>query len=168
MKNDGYVLTILSLLTILFWTSCERPDISDDSILVQKLLANSYDTLLIDSHTYFLETDLSRNLMPGGPLPTKRKLVALIYLINADSLQIPPNISITRLYVIKGSMIWTSNPHDSNQTNVPDYKLDKVSTDGPEWETDILVDVVVEVFNNSTKDKKLLKSNRSLRPVRLV
>lgn len=94
--------------------------------------------------------------MPGGPIPTKRKLVALIFLVNADSSLIPPNISVTKLYVIKGSLIWISTPHASNQTYVPEFKLDKVSTDGPEWETDIFVDVVAEVFNNSTKDKDFI------------
>jgi hypothetical protein len=146
-------LIFLSLLTILVGISCEKPDISDDSNLLQELYSNSNDTLLLDAHKYFLETDLSRNLMPGGPIPIKRKLVALIFLVNADSLQIPTNISITKLYVIKGSLIWISSPHDSNQTYVPEFKLDKVSTDGPEWETDIFVDVVAEVFNNSAKDK---------------
>lgn len=160
MKNHLYILPILLLQIILLATSCEKPDVYNDSDLAQKLYNNSVDTLLIDSHKYFLETDLWRNLMPGGPIPTKRKLSALIFLVNADSTQITTNISLTKLYVIKGSLIWVSIPHDSNQTNVPDYKLDFLSTDGPEWETDILVDVVVEVFIKSINDNKLLKASQ--------
>ena len=95
--------------------------------------------------------------MPGGPIPTKRKLVALISIVNADSLPISVNISITNLYVINGTSIWTSVPHEYTSLNIPDYKLSKVSTDGPEWETDIYVDVVAEVFNNQTKQKILIK-----------
>ncbi len=163
MKNFNLILNFLSLITILFALSCERPNVTDDSTLIKEVYSNSFDTLLIDSHRYFLETELSRNLMPGGPLPTKRKLVALLYLVNADSLQIPPEISITKLYVINGSLIWTSIPNDSNQSNVPDYKIDKVSIDGPEWETDIFVDVVAEVSNSSKNSKYLIiKRNQKI------
>ncbi len=150
-------------MTMLIAFSCERPNVTDDSTLIKEVYSNSLDTLLIDSHRYFLETDLSRNLMPGGPILTKRKLVAHLYLVNADSLQIPPEISITKLYVINGSLIWTSIPDDSNQPNVPDYKLDKVSSDGPEWETDIFVDVVAEVSNSSKNSKYLIiKRNQKI------
>jgi Uma2 family endonuclease len=58
--------------------------------------------------------------------------------------------------VIKDQLIWISKPVDSNQPNVPDFKLDKVSNDGPEWETEIYVDIVVEVVDNSLNDKYLL------------
>jgi len=143
-------------------TSCEKPDIIVDSSILKTLYDNSHDTLIIDNSKYFLETDLSRNLMPGGPIPTKRRLVALIFLVNADSLPVSSNIMINRLYIINDQLIWTSIPNDSNQPHVPDYKLDKVSIDGPQWETDIYVDVVVEIKNASTGDKYLLIARQQL------
>ena len=33
----------------------------------------------------------------------------------------------------------------------------KVSIEGPEWLTDIYVDVIAEIFNNQTKQKILIK-----------
>jgi hypothetical protein len=57
--------------------------------------------------------------MPGGPIPTKRKLVAYISLVNADSLLVSANISITKLYVINNSSIWTSIPHEYSSLNIP-------------------------------------------------
>ena len=156
MRNLLHTLKLILLLVSLSLSSCEKPDLNDNPILAEQLLTNSTDTILIDSHKYFLETELSRNLMPGGPIPTKRKLVAFISLVNADSLPIPGNISISKLYVINGTVIWTSVPHDSNSSYIPDYKLSKVSNEGPEWETDILVDVVAEIVNNQTKQKHLI------------
>jgi hypothetical protein len=156
MRNLLHTLKVILLLVSLWLLSCEKPEISVDPMLAEQLLTNSNDTILIDSQKYFLEAELSRNLMPGGPIPTKRKQVAFISLVNADSLPISGNISITKLYVINGTLIWTSIPHDSNSSNIPDYKLSKVSNDGPEWETDILVDVVAEIFNNQTKQKHLI------------
>ena len=157
MKVTFNILGTVLLIGSLVLSSCEKPDITDDPVFAEQLVTNSVDTILIDSHKYFLETELSRNLMPGGPVQTKRKLVALISLVNADSLQISVNISITNLYVINGTSIWTSVPHEYNSLNIPDYKLMKVSTEGPEWSTDIYVDVVAEIFNNQTKQKTLIK-----------
>ena len=157
MKATSNIISTVLFIGSLFLFSCEKPDITDDPFFAEQLITNSVDTILIDSHRYFLETELSRNLMPGGPIPTKRKLVALISLANADSLPISVNISITNLYVINDTSIWTSVPHEYTSLNIPDYKLIKVSTDGPEWETDIYVDVVAEITNNQTKQKILIK-----------
>ena len=157
MKATSKIVRTVLLIGSIFLFSCEKPDITDDPFFAEQLLTNSVDTILIDSHRYFLETELSRNLMPGGPIPTKRKLVAHISLVNADSLPISDNLSITKLYVINISSIWTSVPHDYSSLNIPDYKLIKISTDGPEWETDIYVDVVTEITDNQTKQKILIK-----------
>jgi len=143
------LLTFLILLV-----SCEKPDVSENSNLVNSLQANSNDTIEIGTSKYILETYLSRDFMPG--YQHKRPLVALIFLVNIDSLPIPSNIDISKLYVIKDKLIWTSNPVDSNQPQVPDFKLDKLRNDGPEWDVNIYVDVVAEVINKSTSDKVLI------------
>jgi hypothetical protein len=157
MKVSSNILGTVLIIGSLLLSSYEKPDITDDPLLAEQLLSNSVDTILIGSHRYFLETELSRNLMPGGPIPTKRKLVALISIVNVDSLPISENISITNLYVINGTSIWTSVPHDYISLNIPDYKLMKVSTEGPEWSTDIYVDIVAEITNNQTKQRILIK-----------
>ena len=154
MKTIIYIFLPIFFMILIAIESCEKPDITDDPELAQELLSKSVDTLVIESHKYFLETDLSRNLMPGGPVPTKRKLVAILSLVNADSIKISDNISISKLYIINGSSIWTSCPHDpADPSGTPEYKLTKVSTDGPEWDTDIYVDVISEVLNIVTNNK---------------
>lgn len=157
MKKPVNILCAVLSVCMLSLISCEKPDTTDDPVLAEQLLANSIDTIQIDSHKYFLETELSRNLMPGGPIVTRRKLVAFITLVNADSLPVSSNISITKLYVVNNTTIWTSVPHESGSLYNPDYRLSRVSTDGPEWETDIYVNVVAEIYNNQTKQKTLIR-----------
>jgi hypothetical protein len=142
------------LISLVLLISCEKPDVSENSNLVNSLLANSNDTITIGNSKYILETDLSRDFMPN--YQHKRPLVALIFLVNIDSLPIPSDIDISKLYVIKDQLIWTSNPVDSNQPQVPDFKLDKIRNDGPEWDVNIFVDVVAEVINKTTNDKILI------------
>ncbi len=154
MKILSYLRFTVLLTSIFLFISCEKPDVSENSNLVSSLLANSNDTIEIGTRKYIIETDLSRDFMPG--YQHKRPLVALIFLVNIDSLPIPSNIDISKLYVIKDQLVWTSNPSDSNQPQVPDFKLDKLRNDGPEWDVNIYVDVVAEVINKSTSDKILI------------
>ncbi len=156
MKIKVCISFALALLFIISLISCEKPDVFEDTDLLNSLYTNSRDTINIENSEYILETYLSRNLMPGGPIPAKRPLVALIFLVNTDSLQISSDIDIRKLYVIKDRLIWSSDPADSNDPYVPDFKLGKVSNDGPEWNTDIYVDVVAEVIDRSIDDKYLV------------
>jgi hypothetical protein len=151
MKILSYLRFPVLLISFLLVTSCEKPDVSENSNLVDSLHANSNDTIEIGNSKFILETELSRDFMPS--YPHKRPLVALIFLVNIDSLPIPSNIDISKLYVIKDQFIWTSNPVVSNQPQVPDFKLDKLRNDGPEWDVNIYVDVVAEVINKTTNDK---------------
>ena len=150
MKDAFQKLVFLGAILSVIIVSCEKPDVKEDQNLVEKLYSSSQDTITIDSHNYFLETYLSRDFMPGGPIPKNSRLAALIYLVNSDSLKISNNITISKLFVINGSLIWTSIPHDPNDLYVPEYKLVRVSIDGPEWETDIFVNVVAEIHNSLT------------------
>ena len=155
MKNIYRKLLILISLVALL-TSCEKPKVIEDSELLNNLYSSSVDTLTYHSNKYILEACLYRDFFPGGPIPTKRPLIALISLVNVDSIKISTDLDITKLYVINGSLIWVSSPINSDDVNVPDYKLNKKNTDGPEWETDILVDVVIEITIKTTNDKYLI------------
>jgi len=151
MYNRFKISLGIFLPIILILTSCVKPEYLDDANLAEELHSKSSDTITTDSHSYFLESFLTRNLMPGGPIPNESKLVGLIYLVNSDSLQISSNISPSKLYVINGTKIWASNPVDANLEAVPDYKLDLKSINGPEWSVGLKVDVILEIFSQSNK-----------------
>ena len=152
MKNLGNRLTILVLMLSCFLTLCKKPDISDDSNLLKELYANSVDTLMINTNKYF--TYLYRNFMPAAF--KERGLGAIIFLVHSDSTSIPSELNISKLYIIQNKSIWISAPKNSTDSFVPDYKQSKVSTEGPEWDTEINVDVIAEILNTLTKEKYFL------------
>jgi len=153
MKDFSKTSIIVSLIVTVF-VACEKPNISDDQEFINNLYAEATDTITIDTSEHFLETYLYRNFMPGAF--KNRSLIASIFLINADSLPISKELTITKLYVIKNDLVWISIPDDFKDSYLPEFKLEKISRDGPEWETGIYVDVVAEILYILTKDKYLL------------
>jgi Uma2 family endonuclease len=94
--------------------------------------------------------------MPGGPISKRRPLLASIYLFNIDSIPVSEDIEISRLFVINDQLIWVSTPGKGVQPNVPAFKQEKLNKNGPEWETNIFVDVVVEIISKSSSAKYYL------------
>ena len=147
--------TLLSLI-ILLLLSCEKDkmfgDIVVDNELREYLYSKSNDTILVETQKLVLETELYRNFFPGG-MPEKRRLVAYLNIINIDSLPVTNIMDVTNLYVINNERIWISTPKSGDNTYIPDFILNRISIDGPEWETNTYVDVIVEImeFNNSSK-----------------
>lgn len=156
IKLAAFVLFIIQL------SSCEKDKISGDVIsdpkLTSDLYSKSVDTLYFQSNKYILEVELYRDFFPGGPIPRKHPLVASIYLVNLDSLPVSANLEIKRLYVINDQEIWIACLNEGVQSNVSVFKLEKLNNSGPEWNTDILVDVILEIESKSTKDKFYLIS----------
>ena len=101
--------------------------------------------ILINSQKLILETDLYRNFFPGGSIHEKKRLIANIMARSIDSLSIVNTIDITTIYVINNEQIWISTPVDCDNCYYPEYILYRTSIDGPEWETNIYVDVIVEI-----------------------
>jgi len=154
--NQSKCLFLLMISLAVLITACEKPKVIEDSELLSNLKSNSVDTLYFNSNKYVLDAYLYRHFFPGGPIPTNRPLIASVSLVNNDGVKISTDLNITRLYVVDDPLIWVSIPAISNDQNIPEYKLTKISNDGPEWETGILVDVVIEVSNKTTKDKYLI------------
>ena len=161
-KNDQNVMKHIlskSLLITLFaslLTSCEKPSVIDDAELLNRLLTNSVDTLVYNSSKHVIEAELYRNFFPGSSIPTKRPLIAQVYLVNLDSVKISTDLDITKIYIIRDPLIWISSPASTSNQNIPEYKLSKFSNDGPEWDTNILVDVVVEIRNSVKSENYLM------------
>ena len=157
MKTIRYLEIIVAMLILSMQISCKKPaDVIEDPNLLKSLYADSQDTLIIENHRYILQTLLYRDFMPSVPESPSPPLTSLVFLVNLDSLSIPNNINILKLYVIKDQLIWISTPVDGNQPQNPNFKLNKLSNKGPAWDTGIQVDVVIEVVNNSNNNKYFL------------
>jgi hypothetical protein len=142
------------LLLALFITSCRKPEktIENDAVL-SSLYSTSADTLKLRGHNYILETYLYRDFFPGIGIGKNISLFADIFLVSIDSSAIPSNLDIQKLYIIKDQLIWASSPADAPDPYLPDFKLGKLSKNGPEWDTDINVDVITMIADSITSEE---------------
>jgi hypothetical protein len=165
MKN----ITFLFIISLIIF-SCEKDniygDITYDSRLYASLYSDSVDTLTFGTNKLIIETELYRDFFPGGPIPRKSPLIASIYLVNCDSLSIPNNILIKKLYIINNQTIWISEPLDYGQLTYPDYKLFGLSNNGPTWDTGITVDVILKIVDESMqKDYFVIAKDQNIERV---
>ena len=108
-----------------------------------------------------LETELCRDFFTGVPSKTKSNLQASVWVVNAGSSIITNRFTLSKLYIINQDEIWITKPEVRNDNNVFEYKLHTVSINGPQWDTGIKVDVVVEVIDlNSNQPKKLIAKDQ--------
>lgn len=159
--NKITLLLVYSLLLV----SCEKDkiygDLIEDPKLYSSLYSDSVDTLTIGIDKYITEAELYRDFFPGGPIPRKSPLIASVYLVKCDSNSIPDHIQIKKMYIISNQTIWVSDPLDNRQRKFPDYKLYGLSNNGPIWDTDITVDVILKIVDNSIpKDYFLIAKNQ--------
>lgn len=155
MKNILGKSLIVTIFVALL-SACEKPSVIEDAELLNRLMVNSVDTLVYNSSKHVIEAEAYRNFFPGSSIPSKRPLIASVSLANLDSVRISTDLDITKLYIIKDSIIWVSSPTSTNSQSIPEYKLSKFSTDGPEWDTNILVDVVLEIWNSVNRESYLM------------
>jgi len=161
MKNQSAIFSIV-IITILFLfalSSCEKDPIDGDIVIDNELLdilySESTDTLVIADQRLILNTELYRNFFPGGA-PRTRPLIAHTYIVNIDSIQIPDNIDVTKLYIVNNGQIWIPSPDVCDNCFYPDFELHSTYTDGPEWETGIYVDVIIEITDFNTSNNYYL------------
>jgi len=165
-KISSFSLIVIFLLSVFIISSCQKDpilgDVVIDNELREYLYSNSTDTLTIENQKLVINTELYRDFFPGGPPPSSRPLIASIDMVNIDSIQIQSNLDIIKLYVINNEEMWISTPTSCDNCYLPDFVLRKTSTDGPEWETNIYVDVVVEITNFDTSIKYYLMTKDQL------
>ncbi|MGE4289005.1 MAG: hypothetical protein AB7E36_09965 [Salinivirgaceae bacterium] len=168
MKTHRSPLISLGLLLIIFaLSSCEKDklagDIIDDLTFIDNLYTHSSDTLQIDQQKIMLQTNLYRDFFPGVPVDNRsHRLIAVLYLVNLDSTLITSGFKASRLYVIHTGQAWVSEPENTNENNLPNYKKCLTSINGPEWETGIRVDVVISLTDLTTNTEKLLIARNQL------
>ena len=167
MKQEIHVSRLTSIIMISLFSilSCQKDDftddkpvISEDPTLVAELLNSSTDTIEIGTNKLILNTYLNRDFMPGIPSSDKHPLSASVRMIDIDSAQISSDLDISKVYVIKDDSIWISIPKNLTNSNTFNFILQRVSVNGPEWETNIYVDVVIEITSTSSNNKYLLIS----------
>ncbi len=155
MRNILGKSWIITFFVVLL-SACEKPSVIDDAELLDRLMTKSVDTLVYNSSKHVIEAEVYRDFFPGSSIPTKRPLIASVSLVNLDSVRISTDLDITKMYIISDLLIWVSSPTSTNSQSIPEYKLNKFSNDGPEWDTNILVDVVLEIWNSVSRESYLM------------
>jgi len=169
-KNILLILTLLAAVIITVSTSCRKKklegDVVDNTELAAQLVSDALDTLIIDNQKLVLETELYRDFFPGVPSSSKTNLQALVWVVNTDSTLITDRFSIVKLYVINKSEVWISEPEARNDDHIFEYKYHAVSINGPQWDTGIAVDVVVEILDlNLNKKWHLIAKNQVIQRI---
>jgi len=107
-RNLLFALILTSLISSCEKENVQRPNIKVDPYLVLELYGKATDTIMIDSHNYFLETYLWRDFQPISP-PNGKPLISINWLVRADSNAIPDNIKMKLQYVVYGDSVWIAD-----------------------------------------------------------
>jgi len=150
---------ILILIVIFSFISCMNNDENEEEVIIDaqraaELLNNASDTLIIANRSYVLEVFLWRDFMRGDN--DDHSLTSVNHLLALDSLSIPTNIDLTKQYVILNNSIWITDYTDQRDT-IYDYKLSRVSREGPEWGINKSVSVVAELTQTTVDSTYFIK-----------
>ncbi len=157
--------SIAILITASFLAGCEKdefPNVKVDKDLILELKSKFVSTVTINSHSYSIDAYLWRDFMPISP-PNGKPLISINWLISADSSAIPDNIVMTHQYIIYGDSVWIANYEDeAPPPSTPDYKIEKISRNGPKWGPFVYVDVIAKISNTKTNQDYYLKREKVL------
>jgi hypothetical protein len=106
--------------------------------------------IYVDGHSYTLQVDLYRDLMPG-PAPTpKRGVGGTIYLRADAQSDLPAGIRADKIWLVSGADVWETVPQPL-QTFAADRRnhLSLSVRDGPTWDAGAKVDVVLQFSTSS-------------------
>ena len=150
-----HILLGLAIILLLA-AGCTNP--TESSVPLETLLAAPAEIQIAD-HSYVLKTFLWRDFMPISP-PNGNSLIAIVWITERDSLDIPSNIDATLLWVVNGNEFWETAFSDEDRPPTPSYKLEKVARNGPKWGPHIYVDVIVRVVDGTGTSYLLRAQNQ--------
>ena len=157
MNNITKILTIVGTIIIvaISFLNCDRVN---DKEQIEQLKGKTVETLIIGSNSFVLDAYLWRDGMPGNK---QNGMISINWLINTDSTMIPNNISMVKQYVIYKDKIWEATYENEEPTpSLPEYKMERVSRNGPKWDTWIYVDVISQIYDSqSNKDYYVEQKN---------
>ena len=153
---------VIIFMTTILLISCEKEDINESNIridkeLISELNSKSYDTLIIESNKFVLDAYLWRDFMPISPSDGK-PMISINWIRDIDSMKISDNIDLIEQYVVYNDSIWIANYENETSSTQPDYKIEKISRDGPKWGPKIYVDVISKVHDSNTNSDYYIKS----------
>jgi len=127
-------------------------------------LLNAPETIEIDGREFFMETFIWRDFQPICP-PDGNPMVAIIWVVAADSQQFPSSVDFDYLWVInEEDDVWATDLYPRMPT-LEYWKLEKDAHDGPKWDVEpypVLVDAVVRVKDGAGNEYLLRAADQIL------
>lgn len=144
--------------------ACDRDLMGTSSFITTtpEGILNAPSQLTISGRKYELESYLWRDFQPISP-PDGKPLIALVRLVEIDSLDIPGNVTIDFLWVINGEETWLTPFSKEERPPQPEYRLEEIARDGPKWGPGITVDVVVRVRAGSNDAYRILATEQMIK-----
>lgn len=147
------LLLLIAAATVVF--GCGDPAAIDrirtEEALIAQLRADAVETLTIGTNTFVLEAYLWRDFMPVQETADGSPMMAVNWLVDVNSAKIPANITLERQYVIYDGEVWESEYTEQKApSDLPGYKLERVSGGGPKWGPGIYVEVIAKVCDSKT------------------
>ena len=141
-KKMFIIMVAFSLL------GCNRDEKSKVEIL--QIREKAVETLTIGSNSFVLDAYLWRDFMPVSP-KNGQPMISINWLVCTNSIKIPDNISMVKQYVIYNDEVWEGNYENEAPTpSLPEYKLERISRNGPKWGPNIYVDVISQIRDSKT------------------
>ena len=149
MKRVAIVLSLGMLLAV----SCKKKEQEKNLQIKEKAV----ETLVIGSNSFKLDAYLWRDFMPISPANGK-PMISINWLISTNLVKIPKNISMVKQYVFYGDEIWEAEyENEAPAPSLPDYKLERISRNGPKWGPEIYVDVISQIYDSKTNKNYYIK-----------
>lgn len=117
--------------------------------------------LELSGHTYEMEAYLLRDFQPLSP-PDGKPLIALVRLVEVDSLAVPEEIMMDYLWVVNGGQTWATEFTDEVRPPQPAYRIERVARDGPKWGPGVAVDVVARVRAGGVGEYRILSGEQMI------
>lgn len=105
-----------------------------------------------------LRTGLWRDFQPIAP-PDGQPLIAVFSVETDDRSPLPTGVTITRAWVLKGSLAWTPELETNPNLEYESWQRVVVGRNGPKWGPAISVDVIVEIQLADGKRRLLRQGN---------
>ena len=146
------------IMVALSFLSCDREEKSKVEIL--QIREKAVETLTIGLNSFVLDAYLWRDFMPVSPKDGK-PMTSINWLVCTNSIKIPDNISMVKQYVIYNDEVWETNyENEVPAPSLPEYKLERISRNGPKWGPKIYVDVISQIRDSKTnKDYYIERKN---------
>ncbi len=132
---------------LLFIGGCGASSPTSPSDVSRAQLVSAPTRIVADGKTLTLSATLWRDFMPISP-PDGKPLAAVLQIATDDGSQVPVSVTADTSWVLHSADMWSAKVEQRPRAETaPAYEV--VARNGPKWEPDVSVDVVVRLVDST-------------------